>query len=225
LPVFPRRPVGREVDLVAVARGFVFGDGSKPKTASNSRANFCWPKDESLLPLFDGLGCPPRHYPREKLTVVNGLPGHWKTDRPSLSDSPNAIYGWLAGYFAADGDVGDTGRPTLTSFVRDNLEHVRLLCNQVGVGTYGIRCGPPGPYSPDAVRFLVGLMRGDLEEDFFLLPHHRANFTRGRLAIERRGWIVVSTEPTDRVEEVFSAGTEETRCFALEDNILVGSRP
>ena len=200
---FPDREAGTHVDREAAARGFVFGDGSgRPGRA---RANFCGPKDEQLLPLFEGLGHPPY-----------GL--------PSLDAPPSVLYGWLAGYFAADGDVDKSGRPTLTSARREHLEFVRDLATAIGVGTFGIRTRRRLGFGPiETELHCVGLMRGDLDEDFFLLREHRERFVGGRFAAERRGWNVVSVEDTDRVEEVFCAVVEGSAAFCLEDNILTGN--
>jgi RNA-splicing ligase RtcB len=214
---FPPSPDGRHIDRESVARGFVYGDGSS--TSSRSRANFCGTKDEALLPYFEWLGRPVRRY--GSLAVINGLPRSWKVDRPPLDAPPSVLYGWLAGYFAADGDVDKTGRPTLSSARRDDLEYVRLVCTQIGIGTFGVRSRLRQGYgaAPSELH-LVGLMRGDLDEDFFVLEHHRDRFLAGRGAAERRGWNVVKVEATGRVDEVFCAVVEGTEAFCLADNIL-----
>lgn len=215
---FSRRPEGRAVDYLGAARGFVFGDGSV-SSPNRSRAAFCGTKDQAVLPLFDGLGCPARTY--GSVTVVNGLPVAWKTVTPSLDSEPSYLYGWLAGYFAADGDVGKTGRPTLACASRETLEHVRTICNLVGIGTYGIRERMRSGFGAEpSPIYLMGIMRGDLDPEFFLIPDHRGRFEAGRDAVERRGWTVVSVELTDRVEEVFCAVVDGTHAFALEDHIL-----
>ncbi len=134
---FTPRPDGLVVDRVAAARGFVYGDGHRPRGRNRSSVNFLGEKDSAMLPFFEGLGHPPRRY--GPLTRINGLPGEWKTERPALDGPPSQIYGWLAGYFAVDGDVDKTGRPTLASASRENLEYVRLACQAVGAGTFGVR--------------------------------------------------------------------------------------
>jgi RNA-splicing ligase RtcB len=216
---FTPAPPGREVDPLAAARGFVYGDGSL--TPYRARANFCGEKDRALLPLFADLGHPPPAYPG--LTVVNGLPREWKTDRPSLDQPASVLYGWLAGYFAADGDVDRTGRPTLSAATREDLEYVRTVGNLIGVGTFGIRSRRRLGFGVDSWIHLVGLMRGDLTPDFFLVPAHRGRFEAGRDAAERRGWNVVAVHETDRVEEVFCAVVEDTAAFTLADNLLTGN--
>jgi RNA-splicing ligase RtcB len=203
-----------------IARGFVFGDGSLT-SRNRARANFCGSKDKALLALFvdASIGLPPRIY--ERLTVVNGLPGEWKTDRPALDSSDGDLYGWLAGYFAADGDVDRTGRPTLASSDEGNLTFVRDLCTRLGIGTFGIRKRVRSGFgAPPTALYLLGLMRNDLDEKFFLIPSHRERFTSRGLVAERRAWTVVAVEETDRIDEVFCAVVEGTHAFTLEDNIL-----
>jgi hypothetical protein len=205
------------LDRLSVARGFVYGDGSGGGT--RSRANFCGDKDAALLPYFAGLGRPPRVY--DNLTCINGLPGEWKATRPSLDSPPDELFGWLAGYFAADGDVGKTGRPTLSSASRDDLEFVRTACQAVGIGTFGIRSKLRRGYGREpSTLHLVGLMRGDIDPSFFLIPEHRARFVAGLTAAERRGWNVVSIRPTGETTDVYCAVVEGTHSFALADNIL-----
>ncbi|MEV7970689.1 RtcB family protein [Sphaerisporangium sp. NPDC088356] len=216
--VFAKRPEDMIVDREAAARGFVFGDGTV-SPPNRSRANFCGEKDLAMLPVFEGFGRPPRSYPNMK--VINGLPKEWKTSIPGLDSTPSYLYGWLAGYFAADGDVGKTGRPTLSSAVRENLEQVRTICNLLGIGTYGIRARETLGFSDKpTTTYLLGIMRGDLDPSFFLIPAHRERFEAGRDAVERRGWTVTAIEETDRIEEVFCAVVEGAHAFALEDNIL-----
>ncbi|WP_433434335.1 RtcB family protein [Nonomuraea sp. CA-141351] len=218
---FAKRPDGMGVDKRGAARGFVFGDGSVT-SPNRSRAIFCGEKDLHLLGLFEGIGRPLRTY--NTMKVISGLPVDWKTSTPSLDSPPSYLYGWVAGYFAADGDVGKTGRPTLASASREHLEQVRVICNLIGVGTYGIRERKRVGYGTEPTSlYLLGLMRGDLDPSFFLIPEHRERFEAGRGAVERRGWTVSAVEGTDRVEEVFCALVDGSHAFALEDNILVGN--
>jgi RNA-splicing ligase RtcB len=98
---------------------------------------------------------------------------------------------------------------------------VRLACQAIGVGTFGIRSRLRKGFgnTPTALH-MVGLMRGDLDEAFFLIPEHRSRFVAGRDAAERRGWNVMSVRPTGETTEVYCAVVEGTHSFALADNIL-----
>jgi DNA primase len=107
---------------------------------------------------------------------------------------------------------------------RSDLEFVRVVCTRLGIGTYGIttqtRTGIDGRVS-DLHR--VHFISEDLDERMFLLDEHRRCFAGSSKSWTRRGWVVESVEPTDRVEEVFCAVVEGTHNFALEDNILTGN--
>jgi len=159
---------------------------------------------------------------RTGILSVTELPGYFK-DLPSLSEARNYLYGWLAGYFAADGDI--TNR-TVALHCADGevLEQVRTICTTVGIGTYGI-----ARYDRKVINQVVSpmfrlcLMRSDLTPEFFVLPHHRARFENHRPKYERRHWVVAAVDQTDRVDEVFCATVPDTHAFALEDNILAGN--
>ena len=79
--------------------------------------------------------------------LVHHLPAFFK-EHPPLDESPSYLYGWLAGYFAADGCVAADGTVILNSAHKENLEFVRAICARLGIGTYGITranaCGVPG---------------------------------------------------------------------------------
>jgi len=60
-----------------------------------------------MLPAFLGHGNPVRRY--GELSRITGLPLSWKLERLALDSTPDLLYGWLAGYFAADGDVDKSG--------------------------------------------------------------------------------------------------------------------
>ncbi len=219
---FARRPEGRAIDKLAAARGFVYGDGSAKRTGHKSLANFCGQKDEAMIPFFNGIGNPVRTYGTVKR--ITGLPREWKKERPPLDAAPAVLYGWLAGYFAADGDVGKTGRPTLSSSSLEDLEYVRSACQAVGIGTFGIRRRLRRGFGNEPTpAFLVGIMRGDLDAEFFLIPEHRRRFDAGQAPAERRHWRVVSVRPTGERADVYCAVVEGTHSFTLADNILTGN--
>lgn len=221
--VFAARPDGVTVDASSAARGFVFGDGTRPRGRTKSIALFAGEKDKALLPLFEGIGNAPRAY--TGLIKISGLPGAWKSHRPDLDQHQSVLYGWLAGYFAADGDVGKTGRPTICSAVFENLEYVRTLCRLIGVGTFGIRTRSAiTPYSrgEKAMMYLMGLMRADLDPSFFLIPDHRERFISGMHAAERRSWRVESMRLAGDQADVYCPAVSPQHAFALQDDLLVG---
>ncbi|MFN8027264.1 MAG: CHC2 zinc finger domain-containing protein, partial [Acidimicrobiia bacterium] len=225
---FPARRIAHGVRLspFGIAHGITFGDGSRLNRGSV--LDLHGDKDAQLLKWFPHNEV--RTYERTSITgtkhhylKVFDLPAFFK-ERPSLDESPSYLLGWLAGYFAADGCVASDGTVTLNSAHRENLEFVRDLCTRVGLGTYGItEQRRVGLGDEPSSLFRVHFINEDLTEDFFLLSEHRLRFAGSQKEWVRRGWVVRSVEPTERVEEVFCAVVPETHSFVLEDNILTGN--
>lgn len=201
-----------------IAQGFTFGDGTR--AGRGSHALICPPKDSAMLKYFP---LSTTSAAGDNLLVLH-LPGFFK-DLPSLDESTSFLYGWLAGYFAADGRVSKDGTVMLSSAHREHLQFVRDVCTRLGIATYGItsqlREGFPGREPTELFR--VHLVNSDLTESFFLIPEHARRFAEQQKAYARLGWTVQSVEPTDRVEEVFCAEVEDGHAFVLEDNILTGN--
>jgi DNA primase len=204
-----------------VAQGFVFGDGTP--TPYGSVAQSAGKKDVEML----------RFFPESRLcksaqgVIMAGRLPEPFTRLPSIDEEPGHLYGWLAGYFAAEGCVSRDGQVTLASANRENLEFVRALANRLGIGTYSIkrqhRTGDGDTLSPVYSVTFIGSM---LTPEFFVLSRHRERFeqhTMTRTGQERRGWVVREVRPTDRVEEVFCATVDGTHAFTIEDNILTGN--
>ncbi|MET8094766.1 LAGLIDADG family homing endonuclease [Micromonospora sp. NPDC005220] len=246
---FPRRL--REVvpSRTGIARGFVFGDGSISGGAL-AHASFFGEKDEALLRYFDNIerlrtyyykylpGSPGRklHIPANEVTErllasgevktyrrLGGFPREWKREYPALDADAEMIFGWLAGYFAADGDVGASGRPSIWSADRANLEFFKEACSTIGIWTLPIRGRIRRGFGKfDTEVFVMGISRADLSADFFLLNHHRERWNANRKAVERRGWTVRGVRETLEVESVFGMPIAATSPLTLKGNILTG---
>ena len=216
---FPRTRVKQATPSpFGIAHGVTFGDGTRSGTGSMAQLDAV--KDVELLKWFP-VSMMTQH---GRQMLVHHLPRFFK-ELPPLDESVSCLYGWLAGYFAADGCVSATGTIMLNSAKRDELEHVRLICTRLGIGTYGVteqvRVGFEGR-DPSSL-FRIILVGSDLTDEFFLLDKHRLRFNTAATADERKCWIVREVTKTDRVEEVFCATVDEGHAFALEDNILTGN--
>lgn len=205
-----------------IQHGVVFGDGNVPTTEhgwNTANLRLCGEKDAQLLKYF------PNNTTRaiEGDIEVGGLPRFFK-EKPSLQWDRSYLLGWLAGYFAADGCVSDTGKVELTSADRSHLEFVREVCYLLGVGTFGIcsRERVSNLTGRDTEIHTLTFMRHTLTSDFFLIQSHRDRFAASEVK-RRTYWSVVSVEETDRFEEVFCAVVPDTHEFVLEDNILTGN--
>lgn len=197
-----------------VAHGFFTGDGDK---GAHMRANFCGDK-EALLPYFT----PAKVSGDEKERVVTGIPSYFK-EFPSLDENVGYLYGWLSGYFAADGCIDAHGRCTISSAKKENLEFVRDVLCVLGMPVNEI-------HYQDRVSNLTGEMsriyslaisRAYLRDDFFLRPTHKEKWDNNKDNDYReRNWIVKSVEETDRYEDVYCAVVENTESFTLSGNVL-----
>ncbi|PWV57890.1 DNA primase [Nocardiopsis sp. L17-MgMaSL7] len=217
--VFPPKKVTRTTPSpFGIAHGITFGDGTRH--GRGSMAQLDAEKDPALLKWFPNS----ETSQSGRQILVHHLPGHFK-DLPSLEESHSYLYGWLAGYLAADGHVAKDGTVLLNCADRSVLEHVRAVATRLGIGTYGIteqvREGFPGR-EPSSI-FRVHFVNEDLTEEFLLHEEHRLRFTSAEKKFARRGWTVRSVEDTDRFEEVFCAVVDDGHAFVLEDNILTGN--
>ena len=132
VPVFPRSRIGRTTPSpFGIAHGFTYGDGTRSGTGS--MALLCPPKDLAMLKWF-----PNSHTTASgDNLLVHHLPRFFK-ELPDFDESVSYLYGWLAGYFAADGCVAADGTVILNSAHRSDLEFVRTVATRLGIATYGI---------------------------------------------------------------------------------------
>ncbi|TFH25821.1 hypothetical protein E4G67_00425 [Candidatus Bathyarchaeota archaeon] len=205
-----------------VAHGFVFGDGCKRGDNKNSAvANLIGDKDSALVEYFKP--CPYREI--ENGVQYSAIPNYFK-DRPSIKENKSYLYGWLAGYFSADGSCKSDGTVKLSSVSRDNIDFVRSVCSVLGIGTYSIQCEDriSNLTNRPHKMFSIVLMRQQLTEDFFIIPEHRDNFVKsGGSDIQTKYWTVESVDKTSKKENVFCAEVADYNAFTLADNILTGN--
>lgn len=198
-----------------VAHGFFIGDGDK---GDHMRANFCGDK-KALLPYFT----PSNINGNDKELYTKGVPNYFK-ELPSLNESPSYLYGWLSGYFAADGCVDERGRCTISSTKKENLEFVRNVLCVLGMPVNDIRYQDRVSNLTDKEGriYILTLSNEYLKDDFFIRPIHKERFKTCVNKEDRRNrnWIVKSIENTEIVEDTFCVVAEKTQSFTLDNNIL-----
>lgn len=218
----PRRCV--KLSPAGVQHGFVFGDGTLPSAPTlGAVAYFCGEKDRAMVKWFPGHDL---HAKADGTLWAGGNPRSWK-QLPSLAEASSYLYGFLAGYFAADGSVHPSGNVRLSSASRENLLGVRSICARLGIPTRMPTAQSRSGYG-DAPSDLwtITLDGGALTEDFFLIPEHRerwANRDHRTDDFDVACWTVESIEPTNRVEEVFCFEVPTTHSFVLAENILTSN--
>lgn len=208
---------------IGVQAGFIYGDGTA-NDSYGAKATFCGPKDHGLLEHFSNVWT--REAGPNILETGSVFPRSFK-GLPSLSEGRSFLYGWLAGYFAADGCVDENGMVMLNSANRESLEFVRSLASILGIGTTPITVqSRRGFGTEDSDLFKIVFDRYTLNADFFLLAHHEERWSKSTTTGNQRNtqnWKVVSVETTSRKEEVFCVEVPSTQTFLLADGLLTGN--
>lgn len=223
---YVQRAVSQEYDLINdwVARGFAFGDGWNVNGKSPQRKGhvmFCGEKQE-MEAYFSGYKIKQNPYLEGDVRTLYGTPLAYKS-LPSLLESRDCLFSWLAGYLAADGSVcNGSAQVTISSAKKEHLDFVRMVCLHLGIGTYGINEYRRKGYGKvETSLYQVTLMRSDVPESLLLREKHRNAFlSKGIPAHQARKWTVVSVESTNRFEPVFCAEVSTTHSFSLADGIL-----
>lgn len=197
-----------------IAHGFFIGDGDK---GEKLRTNFCGDK-EALLPYFT----PANISGTDKEKTTYGVPKYFTT-LPSMDESVGYLYGWLVGFFAADGCIDIHGRCTISSTNKDYLECARDILCILGMPVNEI-------HYQDRISnlnvengrvYYMSISRHYLRDDFFIRPTHiqKWNETKDNNTREK-SWIVKSCEETGIIDDVYCAVSETTHSFTLDGNIL-----
>jgi len=205
-----------------VAHGIIFGDGTK--LTNGCAIKLCGEKNIHLTKFFPFSDI--SKHDEEGYWYINNLPGYFK-DKPSLSLERSYLYGFLSGYFAADGSCDKNGAVSITSYNKENLLFVKDICAIIGIGAYDIRHERKVSNLTNQEHdvYTINLMPETLSEDFFIMPHHRENFLTSKSSDRRRKicWIVKTVEETNRFEEVFCATVDKYHAFTLDGNILTSN--
>ena len=122
---------------VGIAQGIVYGDGTTTPGERHSNHLYLVGDRNKPLAKYFGDACITEAPEKDALRVAD-LPNYYR-DLPSIHETSSFLYGWLAGYFAADGTVKEDGAARLSSANREALEFVRDVGYRLGIGTYGIR--------------------------------------------------------------------------------------
>ena len=198
-----------EVCTIGIQHGIVFGDGTKHPDTNNCKIQLCGDKKELARYFFS---------PRRENTTITGLPNTWK-DLPSLSMNKEYLLGFLAGWFATDGSMGQTSdmslinsNPQILQWARDALFKLDITTSDVKMSRE--RSPYDGTIKPS---YRIYINRENVPEKIFLRDSHIQRFKPSK---EYPVWRVVEVEPTDRVETVWCVVEPEFEEFTLENGIL-----
>ena len=194
--LFPRVKPTKNFDLsiFGAQHGFFFGDGNRndgrlPQFEPNSI--------DVLYKLFKDVNN------SEDRQWVSGCPTAWGyLPEGNYTSDKKYLYGFLAGYFAADGSVhkGDGGC-TIASARLKELEKVKNIFQYLGIATGTIRLDSESSnLSENRELYVLPINKRDLSEKFFLKDSHLELWKKAIAKTPRRDYL--------RVTEVTNLNTE-----------------
>lgn len=195
-----------------VAHGIFWGDGTK----ADHLINLCGEKME-LATYFT-----PANVKKTDIGVrICGMPNFF-SEPPKYNESASYIYGWLAGYFAADGCVDENGVCVLTSSKLSDLELAKDLFSILGIPTNDIRSQYRKSNLTDEYShiYFLTIARNYLKEDFFIRTQHKQRFLANPPRDMQRYWTVDYIEDEGERCNVMCVVEPVTHAFTLDGNIL-----
>lgn len=196
-----------------VAHGIFYGDGAK----NNHRLTLCGDKKE-LLPYFTPIDIV-QHNNGD--INIGGMPEFFNLP-PNIDETSSYLYGWLAGYFAADGCVDEKGTCVMSSTNEENLKIYQDICCRLGIHTNPIRLQhriSNLTHEPSDL-YVMTLERKSLKENFFIRNSHKERFLATPITKKQDYWIVDHIEDKKQKMEVMCVVEPQSHTFALEGNIL-----
>lgn len=206
-----------------IAHGIVFGDGHTVKGENNSN-NITLCEDSRQLGEYflDDPVSSDENLCKGGSDFYGGIPNHFR-DLPKLNENNQYLYGWLAGYFAADGNIDSGGSAFIASSEKENLEFVKDVCGVLGIGCGNIKVDDRISNLTEErhIMYKVCLYTQHLNEEFFILDKHKERYSDNKKSVFR--WKVDSIEYTGNKEFVYCAEVPDTQSFVIEGNILTGN--
>lgn len=196
-----------------IRAGLVFGDGTVYKTGATAFVS------HADIPELEYLFLDYKRSDTEAGALFRGLPRSYKSV-PDYNEFRGYLFGWLAGYFAADGYARDGKGAQINSTNVDNLRAAKDIATLVGIATGPIYSQTRTSNLTDTESVLYTLPLHIEDPEFFLLSKHRGCF-EGRPGIG--DWVVDSISDYAANEPVYCAVVPDTHTFALADNLLTGN--
>lgn len=196
-------PVGRQ-------HGIVYGDGHHISNGTSTAWCKVGDYNKELEAFFVSTDA----------SMVSGLPYFYKT-LPDLKEAnTHYLWGFLAGWFAADGSIGKNGSNiTLTNKDEKVLEWARGAFYKLGITTSDVSLARElSPY--DGTKkplYRISIDRENLPESFFILSKHKGRFQD---QLEKRKWKVVSISDEGDEEDVWCVVEPENEEFTLACGVL-----
>lgn len=205
------------VSVFGAQHGFFFGDG----TRSNGELHQFGDSVKVLQHLFESQA-QPVDTRRDDEWVVRNCPRTWGTP-PVMSEDISYIYGFLAGYFAADGCVGQNGSCSLSSARQSELQVVRQLFLACGIRVGEIRLSSESSsFLEQRELWAMAVHNHDLWPEFFLQEKHLRRWEERGVEPRRKYARLVSIQDAGE-QPVLCATVPEYEQFVVSGFILTSN--
>ena len=198
-----------------VRHGVIYGDGRR-YGKKDFDVRLCGAKADALLSFF--ADCAVRYPPYAEGDPLVVVPSNVDLKAlPGPGASAAYLRGFIRGWIATDGCVSMQPEVVVTG-TADAERWLRQWGPVAGVSVVGSSSLPPrSNFGQRNVALRnIRLLRSQLSESDFLLPHHRERFAPGA-PIE--GWEVVDVVDLDFSEEVYCPTVPTTGSFALAQGV------
>lgn len=205
---------------MGISHGICYGDGHTVKGANNANNITLCADSRSLGKYFAGCFVSSDESLCEGGSDFYGsLPNYYR-ELPSINENKSYLYGWLSGYFAADGHIDKRGAAMICSKSEEDILFVMDVCGVLGIGCTNVtsQTVTSNLTNEEHTMYKCFIRKNHLKEDFFLLDKHRSNFNKSKKEPNR--WKVDKVEHTDIYQDVYCAEVPETESFVIEGNIL-----
>lgn len=203
--------------------GLTFGDGTYYKEGDYCNLDLCG-DSKQFLKYFKGFDWVINDSDEDKIRILY-LPNYMKQMPDFEKINSEYILGFLIGWFAADGTIGENGGSRLCSSKIEQLIEIKKVIQSLGIYTTEIRKERElNPFN-NSVSPLYGLyfVKDCLFESFFVKENHKEKYQNYINNLQKDkskvNWKVVDVEETDLVEEVWCLEVPEVQNFTLADGV------
>jgi len=161
-----RPPKYFKMSIPGAQHGLFFGDGTR---SNGELRQFKLEDRELITEIFPGSNI--YNIDRGEYTAVPHCPLAWgELPQGSYRKDQKYTFGFLAGYFAADGHIHHkTGTMSISSSRRDELIAVKEIFEELGVGTGEVYLDSTSSnYAQERELWRLSINKNDLNEQFFL---------------------------------------------------------
>lgn len=219
-----------KIDTEGLRHGFIYGDGHINKQNKNTfnYQMFIYNEDKYNFAskIFDIV----RNKSTDSRNSYGMINYTSKLNYKNVPDyntySKEYLLGFLAGYFAADGNCSKHSI-SISNSNKDDLIKIKHICTILGIATYSIgetirnenSNGGIISYNREYPIYILRIVKSTVPDNFYVSAKKPENESVYKSYL---GYTVVSVEETDRFETVYCTVTS-THSFVLEDFILTGN--